>query len=294
MNKIFLSIIICTLNRRKELLNCLCELVEQAVEFSDVEIIIVDNGSTDGTEEAVRKSISNISIPCSYVYEGRPGLSNARNAGRSKARGEVLAYIDDDAIPHSDWVKRVREHFLTRSSDCLAGRVMLKLETSLPEWFPSDLLWILGESRFGEQERMLTEEESPQGQNFALKARVFDVIGGFDPRIRLYCDEVEFFRRVRARGFTIAYRPDIAVDHFVSTSRLCKKALRRKAFMMGQGAAVMQILRSSDLLNRLGWATKYFLLASRVGLAWFVRPRFDREFTFYFDLGYLYRILSGE
>ena len=108
------------------------------------------------------------------------------------AKGAVLAYIDDDAVPRSGWIAVIGEHFLAGRSDCLAGKTVLRLQDELPGWFPTSLKWVLGESQFGEREHELTSNKCPNGNNFAIRIEVFDAIGGFNPNIRLYCDEVDF------------------------------------------------------------------------------------------------------
>lgn len=265
--------------------------VETSQFFSDVEVIVVDNASIDNTGLIVKNLISECEPSCRYVYEERLRVSFARNRGRIEARGKVIAYTDDDAVPRPEWLSRVREHFLEKKSDYMGGRVELALETPLPPWFPVGLLWVIGQSGFGDKPRIL-ESESPISANCAIFAEVFDLVGGYDNEISYYGEEVNFFYRLKEKGFVTMYRPDIIVDHYVPSLRLTKVALRQKAFLMGHGAAQIALPPKFNIarFGRL-FATNLYKL-SYVGCAWLVRPRFDREFTFLLHLGYLARLFS--
>ncbi len=291
MSEISLSVIICTRNRAEDLANCLRELSNQSGDLGDVEIIVVDNGSTDNTREIVERFRQSSSSRINYVVESKEGLCAARNRGRAAAIGKVLAYIDDDAVPHPGWVIAIREHFTQGLSDCIAGRVEVRTPGSLPEWFMPNLLHILGKTDYGENKRLLKFPECPTGCNFALRAEVFDKMGGFDERLMYYYDEVEFFSRVSSAGLRIMYRSDIAIDHCISPARLSKSALRKKAGMMGKGAVKAKTLHGVSKVDRLKWIVEYVARTAYVGCAWLVGPRFDRDFTFWLNLGYLKQLI---
>jgi GT2 family glycosyltransferase len=189
-------------------------------------------------------------------------------------------------------VAKIRQHFLEEGSDYLAGRVELRLDAPLPEWFPETLLWVIGKSPFGDEVRVL-ENQCPQSANCAIRADVFDAVGGYDPRIAYYGEEVNFFYRVKAKGFVTLYRPDIVVDHCVPASRLSKAALIKKADLMGRGAAHVATLPSVDLLKWIKLFAKHSYRLGYVGCAWLIGPRFDRKFTFRLYLGYLIQLISS-
>src|SRR5262245_6549575 len=291
MSEILVSVVICTKNRAKYLSVCLEEVIKQASEFSDVEIVVIDNASTDDTKAVVDKLFTNATPSCRYVYEGRAGISNTRNSGRAAARGGIIAYTDDDAIPRPGWMDKVRGHFLDSGSDYLAGKVELKLDAPLPGWFSEGLLWVIGKSPFGDKVKVL-ESESPISANCAIRAAVFDAVGGYDPRISYYGEEVNFFYRIKEKGFITLFRTDIVVDHHVPPERLTKAALRGKAYLMGRGAAQVAVLPSVSLYGWLKLFAENLYRLCCVGCAWLTRPRFDREFTFRQYLGYMIQLLT--
>ncbi|HXG85355.1 MAG TPA: glycosyltransferase [Pyrinomonadaceae bacterium] len=302
MKKAFLSVVIPTLNRRRYVMQCLREVVGQAREFSDVEIIVVDNASTDDTKEAVAAFINEISplnVICRYVYEPDKGSNRTRNRGCAAAVGEAIALLDDDAVPHPRWVALLREHFINRKSDCVAGRVELALEAELPEWFPDnpDLLEIFGKSvHWGNETRFLKKgDRYPQSNNCAFTAEVFKALGGFNPDSLIYGDETEFFRRAGAMNFSFMYRHDIVVDHYVPPARLTKEGLYKKGRLWGSGAAFYWLINSppptaSERVKRvLEFAARTFY----VGCRWCMSPRFDRAYTFNFNRGQLKQLIKG-
>src|SRR5271157_3222925 len=103
---IILSIIICTYNRDKILKNALVALSVPLLANSEAwEVLIIDNASTDSTKETVDRFISQ-SPNFSYYYESQVGLSFARNRGWQEAKGEYVAYLDDDCRIPLDWIPK--------------------------------------------------------------------------------------------------------------------------------------------------------------------------------------------
>lgn len=302
MKEVLLSVVIPTLNRRRYVIQCLREVVEQAREFSDVEIIVVDNASTDDTQEAVAAFINEISSPtvrCRYVFEPEKGSNRTRNRGCEAAAGAALALLDDDAVPHPRWVALLREHFIDRVSDCVAGRVELELEAELPEWFPDNpkLLEVFGKSvHWGDETRILTKgDKYPQSNNCAFTAEVFKALGGFNPDSLIYGDESEFFRRAEALDFSFMYRHDIVVDHYVPPARLTKEGLYKKGQLWGRGAAFFWLIDSPPPTapERLKRVLEFAARTVYVGCRWCVSPSFDRAYTFNFNRGQLKQLIKG-
>jgi len=112
------SVIIPTYNSRTALLQCLETLHRQTVPPHTFEILVVDDGSTDGTSPAVRQRFPDVRV----VVTPHRGGDNARLCGVSDARGEIALFTDADCIPRSDWVERAVEG-LSASADIIAGRV---------------------------------------------------------------------------------------------------------------------------------------------------------------------------
>lgn len=289
----FISIIICTRNRATEVVNCLPRVAEQARAFEDVEVIVVDNGSTDNTRTAVEQSAGELAYPFRYVYEPVAGLCQARNRGRAEARGRVLAYIDDDVNIENDWVANLRAHFLDGGSDCLAGKIGSKLNGKLP--FPMDdtMRWFFCETNFGEEPRWLKSPEHPIGGNMGFTTDVFDSIGGFDTNLKLYGDESNFFRRASEAGFSMFYDPRILANQVIPASRLTLEELRKKSYVWGNGAATGWMLSGPTMPQRAAKIIEYALRSFYIGIRSTGSNSFGKFYTFWYSRGYLSQLIKG-
>ena len=288
-----LSIIICTRNRAEELAGCVRSIVPQAGEFDDVEILVVDNGSTDNTSEVVERISEETGGPIRYVFEPVAGLCQARNRGRAEARGRVLAYLDDDVIIGDEWVRRVRQHFLNGKSDCLGGKVTANLVGEPPFKVDDSMLWFFQATAFGEKPRELVHPEHPIGCNMAFTTDVFDVIGGFDTNLKLYGDETDFFRRASDAGFSTWYDPEAVVDQTIPADRLTKEELKQKSRKWGEGAAVLWLISKPGNLAFVAGILKYVAATATLSLRLIVKPDFPAFYTYWYNLGFLSRLFTG-
>lgn len=294
MDTIYLSIIIATFNRSSQVLECLKETARQARNFSDVEVIVVDNNSKDNTNEVVEAFIKQSGINCRYTLETTPGVNSARNRGCSLAKGEIIALLDDDAIPLEGWVEKIRNHFIEQKSDVLAGRVeLITIASQLPEWFPKDLSGILGKTEYGTNSRLMDMGENPQSGNCAFRIEVFNAVGGFNPKSLIYGDETEFFQRVWDKGFSFIYRHDIVVDHCISIDRLSEESLYQKGYMWGKGSAVNFLLRSPSWAQRTKRIFEFAARITYLKLRCSLSPNFSRLYTYNFNLGHIQQLIKG-
>ncbi len=139
------------------------------------EFIIVDNGSVDKTAALVEDFIAASSIPVAYVFEPRPGLGNAHNAGLRIARGEILAFTDDDCYPAPDFLCRIWSGFEDVTLGYITGRIMFHDSTDYPITINESTtsLTIPAHS--------FIPPGDVQGANMAFRASVLRDIDGFDP-----------------------------------------------------------------------------------------------------------------
>ncbi len=118
-----ISVIIPTYNRRESLLRCLDELGAQTLSSEEFEVLVVVDGSTDGTAEAARQR--RLPYALTVVEQANSGPAAARNSGAAKACGEYLAFTEDDVLPDKDWLARASEHLRANPSiDILEGRTV--------------------------------------------------------------------------------------------------------------------------------------------------------------------------
>src|SRR5438067_2171623 len=119
------TVLVCTYNRARLLRETLASMQAMGVPVNcRVEILVVDNNSTDNTPEVVAESTRNGAIPVRYVRETQQGKSFALNRGLANASGEILALTDDDVLPATDWLERIVDNFRTRAVTFVFGKVV--------------------------------------------------------------------------------------------------------------------------------------------------------------------------
>lgn len=205
------SIVVVTRERPEDLRRCLESLL--ALPDDGQEILVVDNRpETDRTLELVRQFEPRVR----YVREDWPGEGAARNCGLREARHEIVAFIDDDAIPDPDWLRALVRNFEDPQVLAVTGLVMpLELETPAQEEFERLSPHARGFSReVFSADTHYALHVAPVGvsANLAMRRDVLELLGGFDEALgvgtpaRCGTDH-ELFVRILISGYTIVYDP---------------------------------------------------------------------------------------
>lgn len=244
------SVIICTYNRASILRENLLTLQQQAYDRGKLEILVVDNCSGDDTPAVARMFANNGRYPVRYVYEARQGLSYARNCGSREARGEIVIFLDDDALPEKNtWVANLINAFRDPQVGAVGGDIHLRWPAGgRPDWVHDFLLPNLGKTMFDhQQEAALHYPNYPWGGNIAFRKAHLQQVNGFSPQLgrngeaQLSGEETEVCLRLEAAGKEIRYVPDAAVAHIVAPERLTRDWFHRRAH--GQGLSDAYIAR---------------------------------------------------
>jgi glycosyltransferase involved in cell wall biosynthesis len=239
-----LSVIICTKDRATDLDVCLMHLKDQTCK--PLEIIVVDNGSsTNATENVCQK------YNVHYVREDRIGLDIARNTGVRVAQGSIVAYTDDDTLPHSHWIDEISKTFLNPTVDAMTGLVIAaSLETEaeviFEKYWPFNRGYV--PKKYDRNFFNTHLENGPPvweigaGANMAFRKKVFQEAGYFDERLdagAAGCNgDSEMWYRLLASGKIIEYNPRAVVEHKHRTSiESLKKQLH--AYMRGFTVAIL-------------------------------------------------------
>jgi glucosyl-dolichyl phosphate glucuronosyltransferase len=225
------SIVICTHNREtllEKLLLSMAGLNISNTFFWDT--IIVDNKSIDRTANVAEAFSSR--LPLHYIYEEKVGKTYALNRALDAAKGELLLFIDDDAVPCPNWADSFLNAAETfRDIGWFGGRVKPAWGASPPGWYREEtaatLSGYFGDYDLGAASRPYSQDDKlPLGASLAIRREVFDKIGGFrtdlGPRgkLRGVGDETEFLERAISAGFKGYYVAEACVLHYVGTERL--------------------------------------------------------------------------
>lgn len=197
------SVIVCTRNGRQRIGACLTAITH--LKGAGIEAIVVDDGSIDGTADLVAAEFPSVHL----IRLQSVGLSNARNIGAKAAKGEILAFTDDDCEPDCEWVVRLRRIFNKETYASVGG----------PNLPPPPRNWqeaVVCASPGAPSHVMLTDEEAEHlpGCNLAVTKTAFNAIGGFDPQFKTAGDDVDFCWRLREAGFRLGFAPGAFVWHW--------------------------------------------------------------------------------
>jgi O-antigen biosynthesis protein len=195
------SVIVCTYNGSATLRACLEGVL--AVRYPDYEVIVVSDGSTDGSSDIARQ-YSGVKV----IETPQRGLAAARNTGMEAATGEILAYIDDDAIPDPDWLTHLAASFGDDSFVAAGGPNVLPPGASA-------VAECVANAPGGPTHVLVsdTEAEHIPGCNMAVRKTALEEIGGFDPQFRAAGDDVDVCWRLLDTRHRIAFSPGAVVWH---------------------------------------------------------------------------------
>lgn len=246
-----LSVVICTYNRAavlEETLQSFCKL--NGATSPSVELIVVDNNSSDSTKSVVDRFAP--SIPgLKYKHEATPGLSYARNTGIAHASGELVSFVDDDVYFDPRWIEAVMQIFkATPDASCMGGKSIPLFEGGRPAWLQDEHLGIYGSTLSGDAVKWMVYPEHPFGLNMVFKRNVFSVVGGFNPalgRIKknlLSMEETDYFLRVFNNKLKVIYCPDAIIHHRIPASRTEKQWAVSRYYWQGISSVVFKQLHT--------------------------------------------------
>jgi GT2 family glycosyltransferase len=254
-----LSVIVATAYRMKALRDCLESLSKQTLARDEFEVIVINNiPESDGLIRPVVESMR-ADLPIQYAIEARNGLSFSRNLGISMARGDILVFIDDDAVAEPRWLAEILELYETYpQAAAVGGRIDLFWESLCPEWLDRSLFGYLGELDYGDKTLRINPDQRLGGGNFSIKREWLERCGGFSPRLGrnqrslLSGEEVELLLRVQELGGECYYVPSALVYHPAPISRLNKKFFRQRVYWGARSAVrVDQLHTPAQIQQRL-------------------------------------------
>lgn len=237
-----LSIVIATYNRGQNLVRTLSSIVAQDLDPSLWEVIAVNNNSADDTQQLFdRFRQDHPGYNLTMVFEGRQGLSSARNRGIEECRGEFIAIVDDDEEVNRGFGQEYISFFDSHPEVIAAGGKMIPLyEFEPPKWlFPYVERMLSSTLDMGGSEKPFRGERYPIGGNMAFRRTAFERYGNFNPELGrtgkklLGGEEKDLFRRLRAGGEHIWYTPGPQILHIIPESRFTRAHVRRLSRMIG-------------------------------------------------------------
>jgi glucosyl-dolichyl phosphate glucuronosyltransferase len=216
-----LSIVICTYNNAESLGLTLAQLNAQELGTSnEIDLLVVDNNSSDDTSSVCKKFIETSKLPARYIFENRQGLSHARNTGVSQANGEFILFTDDDAELPSFWLQKYLDVIAQHQPDCAYSKIDILWEQAIPWWFISAYNPYFVCLNYGENVIHVTDiHHEFYGKNFMIRKSLISELGGFDPKLGrngsklIAGEETLLYRKMIALNKNVIYFPDAPVGH---------------------------------------------------------------------------------
>ena len=237
----FISVVICTYNNVNLLKRCLNAILDQTLGKEEYEVLVIDNNCNDNTVEYVKNLLPKHKN-LKYFLEPMHGIGAARNRGVDESRGEIITFIDDDAIAEKNFVEVIRNKFRYYPSIfCLGGKVLPKIEFEVPTWMLKKYNnYLVLTYDVGQEDRFLgNPSHGPAGANMSFKSIVFHQFGKFDVRLGrskkkyLANEEEKLLHPIKRIEKACLFTPEAVVHHIAKESRVGRIFLLHRAYYKG-------------------------------------------------------------
>ncbi len=252
MNQIDTSIVLATCSRACMLRGALSSLLVEAESLGKpVEIVVVDDGSTDDTVDVLTEFQRTSAVPFIVLSGSKQGVAAARNLAAANAHGTWLASFDDDQVAQPGWLRALRATADTSGAEFIGG----SLELSLPSG--------RNVAEFGPRARTILGENlspaappayRPASNNVLIRCDVFTTLGGYDRTFTEGAEDVELFDRAVAAGYHLVFEPRASAVHVTPETRLQEGNMRWTSVRIGASDARRYSRRSKASLLKLAIA----------------------------------------
>jgi glycosyltransferase involved in cell wall biosynthesis len=251
-----ISVILCTYSRCQILATALESLQELILPATtEWELLIVDNNSRDATRQVAEQFCVRNPRRFRYLFEANQGKSYALNTGIREARGEIVAFVDDDVTVEPNWLCNLTFDLKSAEWAGSGGRILIPPGFSPPSWLALEGPWRQGAAlcaHFDLGDIPGELKEAPYGTNMAFRKEMFTQYGGFRtdlgprPGSELRNEDTEFGNRLLAGGERLRYVPSAVVYHPVPEERVRRKFFRARWFAVGRA----QVLENGPWIKK--------------------------------------------
>lgn len=238
-----LAVVVCayTCERWPNIKECLDSLLRQDRPVDEIVLVVDHNRELCEMAEDLFGSAVTVLANCN-----ERGLSGARNTGLVRATSDVVAFVDDDAVPSYSWARSLLASYLPDVAG-VGGRAQERWEGARPRWFPPEFSWVVGCSWTGLPEHGPGDVRNLIGANMSLRRTALEAAGGFRDGIGrigghlVGCEETELCIRVRQLwpAARFVYDPSVTVEHAVPVARERPGYFFRRCLAEGQSKALV-------------------------------------------------------
>ncbi|TXI78415.1 MAG: glycosyltransferase family 2 protein [Dechloromonas sp.] len=263
------SVVIPTRNRAGMLDDCLCSLAQQTLPAHDFEVVVVDNGSTDDTQQVVARHRAGLQLRS--VFEPEPGLHAGRHAGLRQAISDVLVFADDDIVAAPSWLTSIVQAFSDPAVALVGGNNLPLFDAPPPDWLqrwwetPAAHGRMLGHLSIldFDQGRFEVDPNFIWGCNFSIRRQALLDAGGFHPdampteRLRWRGDgETHVSEWIRRSGLRAVFHSGASVQHRVPAARMTPDYFAHRSYSQGISDSYTDIRRTGRIRMPISASTR--------------------------------------
>jgi len=220
------SVVVSTYNRSEKLKECLESLFDQSYPKDKYEVIVVNDGSSDNTEDVLKECAKKAPCEFRWLTQENRGAAAARNRGIRSAKKDIICFIDDDCIADKCWIENLVKGFDDETVGGAGGRILAHNSRSLVERYLESKM---------DQEVAINLFSFVATGNAAYRRHVLEKLGGFDESFKSSEDN-DLGIRVRLAGYKLKYVPEAVVYHKHETTI---KDLIKKYYRYGTGLSCL-------------------------------------------------------
>jgi glycosyltransferase involved in cell wall biosynthesis len=227
-------------------------------------LVIIDSDASDGSREVCEDFASKFSSHFRFLIQNGSGKSRAVNVGIVSARGDLLAFTDDDVLVTPNYLQGIHSTFTNYPADAAQGRVILDCDGGLPHWMGRRQLEFMSWCEYGEAVQEWTHR-SLFGTNMVVRTQAARAVGGFSLELGAgtvvgFAEDTEFSFRLRMAGYKFIYAPQITVRHQLPKNRMTRSFFRTRYYRLGRAQAYYVSLPDVPVWRFGLYSMKYALL----------------------------------
>lgn len=274
-NKIQITVCVCTFKRQKLLKNLLEKLQNQVTnDIFDYSVVVVDNDRNESARDIVNSCIKKSKMNVSYFCEPEQNIALARNKAVNNARGDFIAFIDDDELPTDHWLLTLYETCEKWKVAGVLGPVLPYFEIEPPEWVVRGRFF---ERPTHETGSVLDWEDTRTG-NVIIRRKIIDEKENRFNKKFLTSEDKDFFKRLIEKGYVFIWCNEAPVYEIVPPERWVKSFMLKRALFRGKISINYSDSSIKDILKSVAAVLLYttflpvsFLLGKHVFIKYLVK-----------------------
>jgi GT2 family glycosyltransferase len=238
--------------------------------YARIETIFVVENSKELMEKikicGVANAIPNLKL---LFNDGEPGLSAARNVGIKQARGDIIAFVDDDVLLYPDWAENMVKSYNYDSTIGVTGPAIPLWEDNSMIWFPEEFYWVISCTAWDDDNR-IKEIRNAWGMNMSFKREAFEMAGLFSNEFGFHkgpmAEDNEFSLRIKKKtGKKIIFVPDVKLWHRVHKYRLSQKFIKERSYWIGYSRRTLKMAKTKNKDDNINVLSQEYRLLNRIG-----------------------------